>query len=109
MSANLAGAPMADIRKLIWYFYKPIFIWNAAFTLVCLGFISFYGPKVAGLVFFFKLIGFASTTYLQSYTAKNVYMYYRNAGYSIRRMYAYVYGIDLALYFALLTIYLRLK
>jgi hypothetical protein len=100
---------MSDIRKLVWYFYKPILLWNLAFSFVCLWFIYLYGEKIAGLILFFKLIGYAATTFLQSYTAKNVYMYYRNAGYSIRRMYAYTYGIDLALYFAMLTIYLLLK
>ena len=100
---------MSDIRKLVWYFYKPILLWNLAFSFVCLWFIYLYRVKIAGLILFFKLIGYAATTFLQSYTAKNVYMYYRNAGYSIRRMYAYTYGIDLALYFAMLTIYLLLK
>ncbi|MEO7214330.1 hypothetical protein [Mucilaginibacter sp.] len=100
---------MSDIRKLVWYFYKPIFLWNLAFSFTCLWLVGTYGAKIAGLVLFFKLIGYASTTFLQSYTAKNVYMYYRNAGYSIRRMYAYTYGIDLAVYFAMLTILLLIK
>lgn len=100
---------MADIRKLIWYFYKPILLWNLAFTLICLALVALYGTKVAGFVFFFKLIGYASTTSLQSYSAKNVYMYYRNAGYSIKRMYAYTYSLDLASYLLLLTIYLSAK
>ncbi|RWY54094.1 hypothetical protein [Mucilaginibacter gilvus] len=100
---------MSDIRKLIWYFYKPIFLWNLAFSFACLWLIGINGVKVAGLVFFFKLIGYASTTYLQSYTAKNVYMYYRNAGYSIRRMYAYVYAVDIAIYSAMLATFILIK
>ncbi len=100
---------MTDIRKLIWYFYKPIVVWNSAFTLACLGFIGYYGTKVAGFVLFFKVMGYASTTFLQSYTAKNVFMFYRNAGYSIRRMYSYTYAIDLAIYFITLTLLLLIK
>lgn len=99
---------MPDIRKLLWYFYKPILFWNSVFTLTCLGLVCYYGRKVAGFVLFFKLMGYVSTTFLQSYTAKNVYMFYRNAGYSVRRMYAYTYAIDLAIYFILLTICLLL-
>jgi len=100
---------MANLRKLIWYFYKPLFIWNFAFSLICVGFISIYGTKVNSIVLFFKLMGYASAIFLQSYTAKNVYMFYRNAGYSIRRMYTYVYLIDFAIYLAVLTLYLHFK
>ncbi|TFF33571.1 hypothetical protein [Mucilaginibacter psychrotolerans] len=99
---------MPHIRKLLWYFYKPILLWNSAFTLTCLGLVCYYGGKVAGFVLFFKLMGYASTTFLQSYTAKNVYMFYRNAGYSVRRMYAYTYAMDLTIYFFLLTVCLLL-
>ncbi|TSD66948.1 hypothetical protein FFF34_005980 [Inquilinus sp. KBS0705] len=100
---------MGNLRTLIWYFYKPILLWNLAFTLICVGLIAFYGTKVNSFVFFFKLMGYASTTFLQSYTAKNVYMYYRNAGYSIRKMYAYTYLIDFCIYVILLTAYLATK
>ncbi|MBK0379091.1 hypothetical protein [Mucilaginibacter segetis] len=97
---------MSYLRQLLWYFYKPLFIWNLAFSLGYLEIIHIYGQKVISYGFFFKLLGYASTTYLQSYTAKNTYMYYRNAGYSIKRMYIYVYTIDIGIYIILLTLYL---
>jgi hypothetical protein len=97
---------MANLRTLIWYFYKPIFLWNFLFSIICVVLIAVYGTKVNSIVFFFKLMGYASATFLQSYSAKNVYMYYRNAGYSIRRMYIYTYLLDFGIYIFMLLIYL---
>ena len=97
---------MSNIRTLIWYFYKPIFLWNIAFSIICVVLIAIYGIKVNGFVFFFKLMGYASTIFLQNYTAKNVYMFYRNAGRSIMRMYTYTYLIDFAIYVSMLSLYL---
>lgn len=100
---------MINLRKLIWYFYRPIFIWNMAFTLMCIGLIAIYGLKVNSFVFLFKLMGYAAGTFLRSESAKQVYMYYRNAGYSVRRMYTYVYLIDFGIYGLLLTFWLILR
>ena len=100
---------MSNIRTLIWYFYKPLLLWNLSFSVVYLGLISAYGHKVIQYGFFFKLLGYASTTFLQSYTARNVYMYYRNAGYSIRRMYFYAYALDMFIYLLMLSLYLLIS
>jgi hypothetical protein len=100
---------MAHLRTLVWYFYKPLLLWNLAFSFIYLGLIYVYGPKIIGYGFFFKLLGYASATFLQSHTAKNVYMYYRNAGYSIKRMYAYTYVADLLIYILMLSLYLLIR
>jgi hypothetical protein len=100
---------MSNIRKLTWYFYKPLLFWNLAFSFVYLGLIVYYGTKIIGYGFYFKLLGYGSTVFLQNYTARNVYMYYRNAGYSIRRMYSYTFAIDFTIYLALLIIYLTVR
>ncbi|WP_165851979.1 hypothetical protein [Mucilaginibacter terrenus] len=83
-------------------------LWNIAFSITCLFLVSVYGVKVAGFVLFFKLLGYAATIFLQSYTAKNVYMYYRNAGISVRRMYFYVFSLDLLTYLFALAILITL-
>jgi hypothetical protein len=95
---------MSNIRTLLKYFYKPILPWNLGFTLTAIFFIGTYGARVTGFMFFWKLIGYVSTIFLQSYTAKNVYMYYRNAGYSIKRMYVYAFAIDMAIFIIMLIL-----
>ena len=95
---------MPHIRTLLKYFYKPILPWNLGFTLTAIFFIGTYGARVTGFMFFWKFIGYTSTIFLQSYTAKNVYMYYRNAGYSIKRMYIYAFAIDMAIFIIMLIV-----
>jgi hypothetical protein len=95
---------MSKIRSLLKYFYKPILPWNLGFSLTAIFFIGFYGPRVTGFMLFWKFLGYVSTIFLQSYTAKNVYMYYRNAGYSIKRMYIYAFAVDMAIFIIMLIL-----
>lgn len=95
---------MANIRTLTRYFYKPILAWNTGFSISAIFYILTYGPRVTGFMFFWKALGYASTIFLQSYSAKNVYMYYRNAGYSIKRMYTYALAVDMAIFILMLLI-----
>ena len=93
---------MSNIRTLIWYFYRPVSAWNIGFSVTAIFYIVTYGPRVTGFMFFWKAVGYASTIFLQSYSAKNVYMYYRNAGYSIKRMYTYMIAVDMAIFILML-------
>lgn len=95
---------MSNIRTLTWYFYKPILAWNIGFSISAIFYILVYGPRVTGFMLFWKAIGYTSTIFLQSYSAKNVYMYYRNAGYSIKRMYTYALAVDMAIFILMLVI-----
>jgi hypothetical protein len=95
---------MTNIRSLIKYFYLPILPWNLGFSISAICYIFAYGPRVTGFMLFWKAVGYASTIFLQTYTAKNVYMYYRNAGYSIKRMYTYVFALDMAIFILMLII-----
>jgi len=97
---------MPDIRSLIRYFYLPILPWNIGFSISAIFYIVAYGPRVTGFMLFWKAAGYASTIFLQSYTAKNTYMFYRNAGYSIKRMYAYAFAVDMGIFILMLIILL---
>jgi len=48
--------------------------------------------------FFIKFIGYASSVGIQNYFSAKEFYYYRNAGYSIKRMYSYAFLIDLIIY-----------
>ena len=100
---------MANTRTLIWYFYRPVFLWNNAFSLTFAVLFMLHGYNTLPFGLFFKFLGYGSTVFLQSATAKNVYMYYRNAGHSIRRMYAYVFGIDFLIYIVLLFVSMLIR
>jgi hypothetical protein len=89
---------MANIRTLIWYFYRPAMIINVILTGVCLFDLFKIGIWFIGYTIFVKLIGYAATIGYKSYFANKTYMYYRNSGYSITRMYTYTFTFDIAIY-----------
>ncbi|MBB3969271.1 hypothetical protein [Mucilaginibacter phyllosphaerae] len=91
---------MANIRTLTWYFYKPIYIINLIFTLICLLDIFKIGFWFIGYTIFIKAIGYMATIAYKNYFANKTYMYFRNAGYSITRMYVYAFAFD---FFSYLT------
>lgn len=100
---------MDRLITLIRQFYKPLLLFNIAFTVIGLVFIVQNGPGVFSNSLLIKVFGYLASALYQFYMSNKSYYYFRNAGYSIRRMYAYTFSIDFALYVALILIYVFLK
>ena len=96
---------MSNIRVLTWYFYRPIYIINLLLTVICIWDVYIIGMWFIGFTFFIKLVGYAATIAYKNYFANKNYMYFRNAGYSITRMYFYAFGFDLAVYVVLIILF----
>lgn len=90
---------------LIRQFYRPLWLFNIAFTVIGLLFIMKYGLGTISNSLLIKLAGYFASALYQFYMANKSYYYFRNAGYSVRRMYAYVFSIDFAIYIILILLY----
>jgi hypothetical protein len=93
---------MHQFRLLLWQFYKPLLITNLIATLCALYAIFQDGLQVLFIAVVFKLIGYITGTGYQYLTAAQLYYFYRNIGYSMRKLYTISYIIDFAC-FALTT------
>lgn len=99
---------MANIRTLTWYFYKPICIINLILTLICLLDVYRIGIWFLGYTIFIKAIGYIATIAYKNYFANKTYMYFRNAGYSITRMYLYAFAFDFLVYLSAVIIFISI-
>jgi len=101
---------MQNLFKLLFWFYRPVFLWNFLFALAGYIGISQFGAGFIGVFFLIKLLGYASSIFFQHYFSnRNDYYYYRNNGFEIRKMYLYAFLIDFFIYTLLLVLYLLLK
>jgi hypothetical protein len=89
---------------LIFHFYKPIISISLLFT--ALGLFNFFkmGIEYLNVPLFIKLFGYAITAGYQYFFSAKSFFYFRNAGYSIRRMYVYVFSLDLSFYLLLMIV-----
>ncbi len=97
---------MQNLYKLLLLFYRPLFVWNLLFTIAAYLGISLYGIGFLGVSFFIKLLGYISSVWFQYYFSNKTYYYYRNAGYTIRSLYAYVFLSDFLFYLMMIGFYL---
>nr|MBB6136750.1 hypothetical protein [Mucilaginibacter sp. X5P1] len=86
---------MSNTRTIVLQFYRPLFAINLVFSLYLIYESSEidYGQGV-----FLKLFSYLFLFGYQYFSKSNTYFYYRNAGYSMKRLYAYVAILDLAIY-----------
>ncbi len=89
---------MSCTRTLVWHFYKPLLVLNLVFSLLCLLNLYYVGVSFIGLTIFIKLVGYAGTIAYKHYFSFKTNIYYNNAGYSLKTMYKYVFGLDMAIY-----------
>lgn len=89
---------MTKTLTLVWYFYKPLLLVNLIFSAVALWDLYLVGASFILLSFFIKIIGYAATAAYQHYFNSKPYLYYLNAGYSIKKMYAYTFSADFTIY-----------
>lgn len=96
---------MNRLIVLIRQFNKPLLLCNLAFSVIGIVFIVKNGIGAIGNSLSLKAAGYVCTTLYQYYMSNKSYFYFRNAGYSIRRMYGYVYSIDFLFYIILILLY----
>ena len=94
---------MQNFRILLFQFYKPQLLWNLLFSIAGLTdlYINGIGQLVAS--FFIKIVGYASCLGFEYYFSKQTYFYYRNAGFSVRRLYGYSFAFDFMMYILLVA------
>jgi hypothetical protein len=96
-------------RKLIFKLTRPIFIWNFFVTLACIPYLYVYGLAVLPLVMLFKFMGYLATAGIVYLFSQNTFYFFRNAGYSIARLFISIVLFDFIIYIALMIILLFIK
>ena len=76
---------MKRTAVLTFQYYRILLLYNVAFTILWIG-IAVYGFNElnAVVLFWAKISGFVSAAFLNYYSAKQSYFYFRNAGYRMR-------------------------
>lgn len=100
---------MNQLFILLWQFAKRLWLYNFIFTLISISLMLRTGLFFLPVIVVFKLAGYASATFFQTYFSSQTYCYYRNAGYSVGRLYSYTYIIDFLLFILLAAIALFSK
>lgn len=100
---------MNRLAILIRQFYKPLLLFNIAFSVIGLIVIIKNGLGTIGNTFLIKVVGYGCSALYQYYLSNKSYYYFRNAGYSVKRMYAYTFSVDFVAYIILILIYALLK
>lgn len=99
---------MQNLRFILFQFYKPLFFWNLLFFGAAFTGISLYGAGFLGVGLIIKALGYASSVWFQYYFSNKTHDYYRNAGYTIRKLYTYVFSFDILVYLIAVGFYLKL-
>ena len=74
------------------------------FSFLCLLNLSYIGISFLGLSIFVKLIGYGATIAYKHYFSFKTDIYYNNAGYSLKRMYQYSFGLDMIIYMLMVAL-----
>lgn len=97
--------------RLLFIFYRPLFILNFTLSLFSVYFISVHGwhnqnidINNAVVTTILKFVGYAASVSYQHTIRKHIYFYYRNAGVSVSKMYAQVLTLDLSIYILMLSL-----
>lgn len=75
-------------------------LYNIAFSLLAMAIFVFNSRTVNSEIFLFaKITGFVCAIGLHYYSSKESYFYFRNAGYSMRRIFLNAFIVDIIVYF----------
>jgi hypothetical protein len=90
---------------IVWYFYKSLLLWNVTISLVCIYYIHQHDVTIPASLFL-KLLsyGFAVGYQHYNFSVNKTFFYFRNAGYTIRSLYLYMFSIDILIYAVLLSL-----
>lgn len=98
--------PLKRLGILTFQFYRLLMLYNIAFTILVLFFLVFNAAKLNSVTFLFaKIIGFISAVSLHYFSAKENYFYFRNAGYSMRRVFISAFAVDLSICILLIILF----
>ena len=98
---------MSNVRLLIWHFYKPLLVANLLFTAVGIFDIYKIGFWFIGNAIFIKLVGYAVIVAYKYYLSNKTNLYFMNAGYGVKKMFLYAFGLDF-IFFLLLASFVYL-
>jgi hypothetical protein len=100
---------MSKTLTLTWHFYKPLLVVNLVFSVVCIADLYKIGIWFIADTVMIKLVGYTATVFYKHYFANKNYLYYLNAGYSIKKMYGYVFSIDFGIYLLMVALFYLIK
>lgn len=86
---------MYKLRTILYQFNRPVFVFNMLLSLYLI-----YRRDMVNYPqgLFIKLCGYLFIIGYQYFTTNKIYFYFRNAGYSIRRLYVYSIVADLLIF-----------
>jgi len=90
---------------LLFQFYRPLLLWNMTFTILGMIVIVNNGLASTGNTLPLKVMGYVTAIGYQYYMSNKTYFYFRNAGYSIRQLYVYIFLADMLFYIILIILY----
>lgn len=96
---------MQNLRLLLLHFSKPLWLYLLFFNGCAFYMVINNGIRVLGFALVLKLVGYAGAVGFQNYFSPQVYFYYRNAGYEVRRLYLYTFLLDIIAYAMLIASY----
>ena len=101
---------MKNPGTILLHFNRTLITWNLFVSLTCIYYID-KDEITIGNAYFFKQLSYLLVVGFQhyNYSINKTFFYFRNAGYSIRRLYIYSFLIDIALFSIMVTIYHLIK
>jgi hypothetical protein len=96
---------MKRLITLLLQFYSSMWMLNILFSIFGMIVIVKNGATFIGTGITLKCVGYLTCISYQYFMEGKNYFYYRNAGYSIRRLYSYVCLADMLFYFILVIAY----
>ncbi|MDB5117344.1 MAG: hypothetical protein JWQ79_2836 [Mucilaginibacter sp.] len=86
-------------------YYRSLLLYNIAFSLIAVVFFFFAAMPINAHNFFVaKIIGVVCAMGLHNFSSKESYFYFRNAGYSMRKILVNALILDTLIYLALVTL-----
>ncbi|MFD2146487.1 hypothetical protein [Mucilaginibacter antarcticus] len=92
---------MTKTLTLVWYFYRPLSILGLIFSLIGISQIHANGSEFIPVAILIKIVGYAGYIFYKHHFANRTYLYFLNAGHSIKSMYAYSIAFDFLLFLAM--------
>lgn len=100
---------MTKKLTLIWYFYKPLITINLIFSGVGLWDLYHLGTSFILFTLFIKLVGYAGCVFYKHYFSNKTYLYFLNAGYGIKKIYALAFSFDFMIYLSMVVCFYLIK
>jgi hypothetical protein len=100
---------MTKTLTIVWYFYKPLLALNLFFSGLAIWQLDTLGLQFIPLASFIKVVGYSGAIFYKHYFANKNYIYFMNAGYDIKAMYTYAFGLDFVCFSVMVGVYSLVK